>query len=214
MTKIITIIRFLRYTSLAFLIIILITPTAAYGWQNSKHKSNEFLGEAPLGPFDETIDVAVKKIWEGEGPHPGSILVQLFRDGEPYGEPVALNADSGWTCTWTGLTEFHTWTVDEVSVPEGYVKTISGNIDDGFVIINTKQDEEDPPVDPEGEDPPEIPIPPPEKPGQPSQTPPPSAGPGYGGAPRTADDADPAMWFIMLALSAIVFRRVVYRNQV
>ena len=87
----------------------------------------------------ETISVKVTKRWQGEGSHPQSVQVRLYRDGTAYGEPTSLSSANNWTRTWTGLEKGHTWTVDEVAVPEGYAKTISGDAVNGFTITNAKQ---------------------------------------------------------------------------
>ncbi|MCH5198343.1 MAG: Cna B-type domain-containing protein, partial [Oscillospiraceae bacterium] len=84
-------------------------------------------------------DISVEKVWEGDKAEnrPAEISVQLYMDGEAYGEEVKLNAENEWTYTWTGLDEDHVWTVDEVEVPAGYRKTASN---DGFAwtITNVK----------------------------------------------------------------------------
>jgi len=87
----------------------------------------------------ETISVKVTKVWQGEGPHPQSVQVQLYRDGTAFGSPSSLSAANNWTRTWTGLDKGHTWTVDEPNVPAGYTKTVSGDAVNGFTITNTRQ---------------------------------------------------------------------------
>jgi|GEM_PF-1227560 len=86
----------------------------------------------------ETISVRVTKIWQGEGTHPQSVQVQLYKDGTAQGTPATLSSANNWTRTWSGLEKGHVWTVDEINVPEGYTKTISGDAVNGFVITNTK----------------------------------------------------------------------------
>lgn len=85
------------------------------------------------------IDLEAEKIWDG-GPTPKpDIELQLYRDDEPYNEPVTLS-DGTMTHTWTGLYKTdvdgneYTYTVDEVEVPENYKKTIP---DDSLTITNT-----------------------------------------------------------------------------
>jgi len=94
------------------------------------------------------FDVTMTKIWKG-GPEPRpNIRVQLYRNGEPFGEPVRLYYPNT-THTWTGLdqTDAHgveyRYTVDEVAVPAGYSKSVVG-----LTITNTYS----------GGEPPEVPY--------------------------------------------------------
>jgi len=87
---------------------------------------------------DESVSVSVFKVWAGIGSHPSSVSVQLYKNGAPQGTAVTLNAANFWHHTWNGLKAGETWTVDEVNVPAGYTKTVSGNATVGFVITNTK----------------------------------------------------------------------------
>ena len=85
------------------------------------------------------IDISVNKVWYGAGvTHPASVEIVLFRDGEAY-ETVTLSAANNWTYTWEGLTDEFQWTVDELSVPSGYVKNVRR---DGwsFTVVNTHVD--------------------------------------------------------------------------
>lgn len=72
---------------------------------------------------------------------PPSISVQLYADGNPAGSPVKLNADNGWTYTWTDLDAKKAgadiaYTVKETAVPEGYAAS-SSTSGDGNVITLT-----------------------------------------------------------------------------
>lgn len=116
-------------------------------------------------PEAEPISLSVQKVWQGEGPHPAQIGVQLYRDGAPQGEPVTLHEGNQWRHTWENLDALAQWTVDEVEVPPGYTKALSGNAQSGFVLTNTKtkppnssQPEEDPSSLPEN--PPPVAAPP------------------------------------------------------
>lgn len=54
----------------------------------------------------ELTQCAVKKVWNGTAAHPDAVLVQLYAGEEPWGEPVTLSADNGWTYTWEGLRKY------------------------------------------------------------------------------------------------------------
>lgn len=96
--------------------------------------------------------VVVQKKWAGRGDagkRPDGIWVQLYRqnknpDGtaaggkEAYGRKVWLNGDNQWYHQWSRLdTVNYIWTVDELYVPDGYKKTVTGDQQAGFVITNT-----------------------------------------------------------------------------
>ena len=97
----------------------------------------------------EETSVSVRKVWTDsdnqDGIRPESISVQLKADGKASGDPVVLNEANNWTYTWTKLaknankTEIQ-YTVDEVSVPEGYTKTVTKE-STGYVITNTHNPE-------------------------------------------------------------------------
>ncbi|MBR6595845.1 MAG: Cna B-type domain-containing protein [Oscillospiraceae bacterium] len=85
------------------------------------------------------IDISVNKVWYGAGvDHPDSVEITLFRDGEAY-DTVTLSAENDWAYTWEDLTDEYKWTVDELSVPSGYAKTVRK---DGwnFTVVNTHVD--------------------------------------------------------------------------
>ena len=89
------------------------------------------------------ISRTVWKEWydadDQDGVRPNSIQVQLYAGGMPEGSAVTLNEGNGWTYTWSDLPEKKSgqtiaYTVEEVSVPEGYTADKSEN---GFTIINS-----------------------------------------------------------------------------
>lgn len=93
------------------------------------------------------VEITVTKTWvNGEKDvkvtFPTSVKVALYRDGVKY-ETVTLSADNNWKYTWN-LTDEHEWTVDEPSVPSGYIKTIktttttsTAGIESTYAITNT-----------------------------------------------------------------------------
>jgi len=117
-----------------------------------------------------TTSVSVYKVWQGTTNHPANVSVQLYRNGNPYGDAIMLNNGNYWSCTWNDLNPNATWTVDELNVPDSYIKTISGNVSNGFVITNTKTT-----------------IIPPQRP--------PMVG---GNAPKTGDDSNMPLWIFSI----------------
>lgn len=72
----------------------------------------------------ELVDLAVVHDWlsqEPGGKPADEVLVQLLRDGKPYGDPVALDAGHGWEHYWKDLDGGHEWTVARASeLPGSY----------------------------------------------------------------------------------------------
>ena len=101
-------------------------------------------------------EVKVTKVWKDNNDkyqkRPGSIRVQLYKtvagELEAVGEPIALDKSMNWTYTWTDLALQENgitiiYTVDEISVPEGYTKTVTKDADSNitaFIITNSKPD--------------------------------------------------------------------------
>lgn len=84
----------------------------------------------------EKTEVSVEKKWADnenqDRVRPGSIQVQLYADETAQGDPIELNEDNGWKYTWSNLEKKSgsndiEYTVDEVSVPAGYTKTVTAN---------------------------------------------------------------------------------------
>ena len=163
-------------------------------------------------PGQSTISVRVYKIWEGEGDHPGSVTVRLYRDGQPYGDSVTLDAGNNWSYVWENLSQSYTWSVDENPVPNGYTKVVTGQWTTGFVITNTKiSGQTPPPATPGGTPPPvepvetpEIPLGPPQTPGMETMAPPTMPlVPPPGDTPKTGDDSNAALWVVVLICASL-----------
>lgn len=81
-----------------------------------------------------TVDKTVTKVWDDNNStkRPESIQIQLYADGVAYGDPVTLSDSNYWTASYQGLPKYSSgtkevnYTVDEVSVPDGYTKSING----------------------------------------------------------------------------------------
>lgn len=83
------------------------------------------------------IDYTVNKVWKDTFITHPDIDIQLYRDGEAYGDKITLGMGET-SYTWTDLDETdgygkkYVYTVDEVDVPQGYIKQV-----DGSTITNT-----------------------------------------------------------------------------
>ncbi|EUB32791.1 collagen adhesin family protein [Olsenella uli MSTE5] len=90
--------------------------------------------------------VTATKAWDdganADGIRPASVQLQLYANGVALGTPVAVDAASGWTHTWTNLNEKEAgadiaYTVEETDVPTGYASVTAGDATNGFTITNT-----------------------------------------------------------------------------
>ena len=117
---------------------IIADETAAAHFNN--HKS---------GGGDNYISLTVKKVWvlDDGGKTADSVKVELLKDGEHY-EEIVLNAENGWTHTWTNLNDGYIWTVTETDVPEGFTSTISHKGSIWTITNDDSPKEPTPPVDP------------------------------------------------------------------
>ena len=123
----------------------LIEDKAQKSYQNligssSKDMSGEIdiLVEAPPEPKITTTSASVKKVWEDNkyvDLRPEEVKVQLYRNNKAYGQVVKLNKENNWSHKWDKLDDSYKWTIDEINVPKGYIKSIKGNNND-FIITN------------------------------------------------------------------------------
>lgn len=93
----------------------------------------------PIEP-DEELQLKILKLWkgdEGSKSRPGSIEVEIFKDGISY-QRVTLSEANNWSYSWTVKADGAMWNVVEKNVPEGYTMTVEQK-DTSFVITNTSQ---------------------------------------------------------------------------
>lgn len=137
--------------------------------------------KVPDGSPDEpdTVNRKVLKVWKDGGSddaRPGSVTVQLLRDGKVYQE-VTLSAANNWSHIWNDLDAGHTWQVVEKDVPDGYTVSV-GRSGITFTVTNTLT----PPPTPDEPDDPDTPNVPdtPDTPDEPDEP----------DTPDTPDDPD------------------------
>ena len=120
-----------------------ITEDAVAGYTTTVNGYNVTNSYAP-----GKTSVSVTKAWNDDGNRdgirPASVTVQLLANGTAKGEAVTLSAENGWTYTWSNLDEKSggktvTYTVEEISVPEGYTVSVSGNASTGYTVTNTHE---------------------------------------------------------------------------
>lgn len=90
-------------------------------------------------PDNYTVSVSVSKVWKdgGSSNRPSYVSVQLYRNGNAYGNTVTLSESNSWRYTWSNLDDDYTWTVNEVNVPRGYTRIVTRS-GDVWTITNTK----------------------------------------------------------------------------
>lgn len=117
---------------------------------------------------EETTEIRVNKEWtiDNGGTRADSVTVQLYCDGQPWGDPVTLSDSNDWTTLWEELPVGHSWSVVEINVPAGFTSSVTQ--EDGVITITNDDiptdipDPERPdpdPEDPEPDDPTDIPDP-------------------------------------------------------
>lgn len=117
---------------------------------------------------EETTEIRANKEWtiDNGGTRADSVTVQLYCDGQPWGDPVTLSDSNDWTTLWEELPVGHSWSVVEINVPAGFTSSVTQ--EDGVITITNDDiptdipDPERPdpdPEDPEPDDPTDIPDP-------------------------------------------------------
>ncbi len=98
---------------------------------------------------EETTNITTTKVWEDannqDGIRPDKVKVQLFANGDKYGDQVELHVDNNWSYTWEKIPKNQggieiIYTVEEVEVPKGYTVSYS---EDTLTITNEQIPEVD-----------------------------------------------------------------------
>lgn len=113
---------------------------------------------------EETTEIRANKEWtiDDGGTRADSVTVQLYCDGQPWGDPVTLSDSNDWTTLWEELPVGHSWSVVEINVPAGFTSSVTQ--EDGVITITNDDIPTDIP-DPERPDPdPDDPAPEPDDP--------------------------------------------------
>lgn len=91
-------------------------------------------------------DISVRKVWQdgedADGLRPDEITVRLLANDADTGITLTLSAKNNWTGSFTKLPEYEngkkiSYTVEEMSVPDGYAVAITGSATEGWTITNT-----------------------------------------------------------------------------
>lgn len=112
---------------------------------------------------EETTEIRANKEWtiDDGGTRADSVTVQLYCDGQPWGDPVTLSDSNDWTTLWEELPVGHSWSVVEINVPAGFTSSVTQ--EDGVITITNDDIPTDIPdperPDPDPDDPTDIPDP-------------------------------------------------------
>ena len=96
-----------------------------------------------------TRSIQITKNWDDaenqDGKRPGEVKITLYADSVKHSD-VILTAEDLWTKTVTGLPYYKDgvvidYTVDEAKLTDYQEPVISGNVNDGFVVTNTRTPE-------------------------------------------------------------------------
>ena len=96
--------------------------------------------------INELDGYKVIKKWvnDVEDNRPVYIEVQLYQNGNPYGDVVRLTKETGWKYIWTSLPEVdvngekYEYSAKEINIPNGYYSINNGVLENGnWVITNT-----------------------------------------------------------------------------
>lgn len=102
--------------------------------------TNKQVTEEPKPPVQEKISITANKVWEDAGytGRPQTVKLQLYRDGEAYGDAVTVSQAQGWRYVWKDLENDHVWTVGEVENVSGYDVSVTHDGNE-WVITNTRK---------------------------------------------------------------------------
>lgn len=102
--------------------------------------TNKQVTEEPKPLVQEKISITANKVWENAGytGRPQTVKLQLYRDGEAYGDAVTVSQAQGWRYVWKDLEKDHVWTVGEVESVSGYDVSVTHDGNE-WVITNTRK---------------------------------------------------------------------------
>ena len=94
----------------------------------------------------KTVEITVTKVWNDDddalGMRPESITVQLLQNKVAFGDPIVLNAKSGWSYTWSLLPQskdgnLFEYTIDELAVEPYYLALAADESGYEITLTNT-----------------------------------------------------------------------------
>lgn len=107
----------------------------------------------PTTPTHAQTEVPVTKVWEDEDnremKRPASITVRLYANGKATDKTLVLSAENGWHGSFVGLDKYDVgeeirYTVEEETILPDYESVVSGTMEGGFTITNSRKPEKPP----------------------------------------------------------------------
>ena len=104
---------------------------------------------------NEKRDITINKVWDDadnkDKIRPANIKVQIYADGEAYGNAITISSETNWEYKAVGLPKNKNgkeinYTIKEVDVPANYTATVTGDMAKGFVVTNYHKPDEPPPT--------------------------------------------------------------------
>ncbi|WP_177159503.1 Cna B-type domain-containing protein [Granulicatella balaenopterae] len=109
--------------------------------------------EEPPTPTVKYRDIPVEKHWIGEAAE--EVVINLLADGKATGKELILNASNNWQGDFKDLAKYDStdgheiiYTIEEVAI-SGYTSAITGDVQNGFVVTNTKPSQPAKPAKPD-----------------------------------------------------------------
>lgn len=95
-----------------------------------------------LGEPERMTYLSVMKEWDTDGEAPDSVSISLLRDFTEV-EKITLDESNGWKYRWDNLSTYHSWTVVENDIPDGYTVTYI-TTSNTVTVINKKTPDKTP----------------------------------------------------------------------
>ena len=96
------------------------------------------------------FDLSVEKKWDDaenqDGVRPDKVVVKLLADNADTGKSLTLSEENDWKGSFDKLIEYKdgkriAYTVEELDPGQNYQVTVSGSMDEGFVVTNSRSPE-------------------------------------------------------------------------
>lgn len=98
--------------------------------------------DTPIFPDPKNVSVRMDWILDDGRERPETVAVQLYKDEEPFGDPVLLCDENEWFHMWANLDGAYEYTVDEVDLPDTFTKFVQYKGYDWEIRVDDKSIED------------------------------------------------------------------------